>query len=172
MVQKMVRRIVAVLACGLLICGFGCAVAADAFNPSFFAGLGLDPATISPPPGTVIIAFENQTSGVATFFGFESADLDFTVDSRNFSVVAEPGEMRNEVLSCGIDVLSPGQLGENFAISPVAANVQTQEGATDVDYLGPPLVAGSEFVCGDVITVTLTTIGDQFRILVSVTSGR
>src|SRR5262245_726215 len=46
---------------------FGCVIAADLVNPGFFGSFGLDPGTVTPPAGRVIVAYNNQTQFVARF---------------------------------------------------------------------------------------------------------
>jgi hypothetical protein len=173
----MMRRRVPVLlvaACGtvLLSLQLGCAIALDLLNPGVFSVLGIDPAAISGRRGTVIMNFRNNSDGVAVFYAFESADaIDLTIDSRNFSAEVAPGESRNEVLSCPVAVLSPGSLSAAYAFQPLAASVVSGTGATTVDYLGTPLLDGSDFRCGYVIDVQLSGTGGNYTLSVRVIPG-
>lgn len=160
----------AVGTCALLLT-LGCVVAADTLNPSFFSALGFDPGTIFPTQGTVIVSFTNNTDYEATFFAFESADADdWTVDTRNFSVVVPPNSARNEVLSCPVGLVSAGQMGDDYELDmDQAAQVVTGEETVDVAYAWP-LEEGDAFSCGDVIDFTLEAgqVGDEVAFLISV----
>jgi hypothetical protein len=156
----------------------GCLLAADALSPDLLGSLGLDPNVIKPPRGTVIVNFTNNTQLPAVFNAFETADADdLTVDTRNFSVLVDPGVQRNEVLDCPIGAVSLGQVtaeGDNVDVD--AANAVIVLGAdamgTAIPYTGSALFGGSDFFCGDVISVTLTQNGAGFVLAVQVIPGR
>ena len=149
--------------CGLLaLPSGGCAILADALDPNLAVMLGLDPATISPQRGTIIVAFDNTTRFAAEFFAFESVEpepADYVVDSRNFSVQVPAGQVRNEVLSCPVGAISPGSLDASFAPQTLAVQVTTDTEVTDVEYTGQALQAGTAYSCGDVIEIRLVATG-------------
>ena len=144
-------------ACGAaLLSSLGCAIAADVFSPAIFASFGLDPASISGGGGTVIVSFTNNTTFPATFLAFESEDAsNLATDSRNFSVEVEAGETRNEVLTCPVEVISPGSLDASFAIDALAANVTTDGGTETAEYGGAALIEGLDYSCGALIDIQL-----------------
>jgi hypothetical protein len=159
----------------------GCPVAADFFNPSVFTGLGLDPRTITPSQGTLIVLFRNETQSPAVFRAFESSRTsNFTAqNSRNFTVGVEAGESRNEVLDCPIRLFTPGAVDAAGVRDDVAVLTGTAEAAVTVNYEGAILQVGTDYQCGDVIQVTLTeatTGGDNaetnFALIVQVIPGR
>ncbi len=169
----------------------GCGVIVDVLNPGLLVDLGLDPATIIPQPGTVIVAFHNTTPYTATFFAYESVDtVDLSQSSHNFSTVVGADEVKNEVLECPVGQIAPGSLAADFtpdtlaaAVRVVTADQQTQTvELVDVEYAGDPLVSGIAFTCGDLVELRLvvaTTAADnqggtqqQFRMVVQVIPGR
>jgi len=159
----------------LLASAGGCAVIADLFDAGLAAEFGIDPATIKPQQGTILVAFVNNTRFTATFYGYKtSSATDLSSGAKNFSAEVAPGEVQNEVLECPIGVVSPGSLGTDFSIDATAATLSDVAGgeaaAAVVAYAGTPLVSGSAFSCGDVIEVRLTqvTVGDQVEFLLSV----
>lgn len=165
--NRRVRRWAGLLAAALPL--GGCTLASDLLDPQFVLGLGLDPATVTPQQGIILVALNNTTGRPAYLNGY------FVVDagkpsrgSRNFTVYADPGEVRNEVLECPIAVLGPGQLegaGDEVTVNASAAAIVLtgDDGTTtDVAYSGPPAYEGTAFACGDVV---------EFR-LVQATGGR
>jgi hypothetical protein len=161
---------------------FSCAVLTDLINPDFVVQAGLDPGSIFPAQGVVIVVFNNQTSNTAGFFGFSTASAtDPSRDSRNFAVEVEPKSNKNEVVDCPVAVIDPGRLAADFSIDNTAAVVIDSTGAaTAVAYTGPALLVGTSFNCGDVIefrldevqTTTGTTTTQSFAITVRVIPGR
>lgn len=150
----------------LLLVLVGCTVAADFFNPTFASTLGLTPA--SSGQGVVIVAFNNTTRFNATFYAYESLDaVDLSRQARNFSQVVAPSEVKNEVIDCPVERVSPGSLDASYAEIPVAVVVEGQGTAEgeQVTYTGGPLISGQAFSCGDVIEIRLsqrqTGTGDQ-----------
>ncbi len=103
-------RSIRIAALGLLAAGLGgCGIVGDFFAPTLAASLGLDPSTINPSQGTVIVAFHNMTQSPATFLAFKATNAsDFTTGSRNFSVQVQPGQVGNEVLDCPVGLITPG----------------------------------------------------------------
>ena len=81
------ERIVCVLAGGVVLLAVGaCGIVSDLLAPGLAQEIGLDPASIKPQQGTVIVAFNNTTRYPATFFAYESADaVNLARSSRNFS---------------------------------------------------------------------------------------
>ncbi len=156
------RTGIRLLLMGVVLAGLGgCAIAVDLLNPAFPAALGLDPATIIPREGTVLVAFNNGTRSQATFFAFEAPNAeDLASGSRNFSITVEAGQVRNEVLECPVDLFTPGTLGADLSLDSTAAIVLTGDAAGEaVAYGGNPLTQGDAYECGDVIEVRLTPVG-------------
>jgi len=168
-----------------------CGIPADLLNPGFLVGLGLDPATVIPQQGSVIVAFKNSTTHTATFYAFESVSaIKLGQSSRNFSVDVGPSEVKNEVLDCPVGLISPGELAADFTPDTRAAVVhvvttaqQTQtQNEVDVAYTGDPLTSGSAYTCGDVIEIELSAAAggtngqtanqQQFVLTVQVIPGR
>ena len=176
------RLLLGTLTCGLvLLAGGGCGLVGDLFAPQFAQEFGLDPATIKPQQGTVLVAFDNTTRFPATFFAYESVDAqDLTRSSRNFSADVAAGKVANEVLDCPVGLISPGSLGSNFAVDRtaviLAGTVGTTATGTTLLYAGNPVISGSSFSCGDVIEIRLSATGaaDQpvFTVSVRVIPGR
>lgn len=150
------------LACGLALPLGGCTIAADLVNPNLFAQLGIDPAMIVAQQGVVIIAFNNETRGSATFYAFTASSAnDMTVGARNISVSVEPSTVKNEVVECPVGMVVPGSLGTDFtydSTAVVAAGATTAGTAEQsvAGYAGPPLALGTAFACGDVIEMRLS----------------
>ncbi len=175
------------LMCGLAALPLSaCAIPADLLNPDLLTGLGLDVATIIPPQGKIIVAFNNTTAFPAEFMAWESVDpVNFQRSSRNFTVVAQGHEVKNTVLDCPVGAISPGSLGATFTPDAMAAVVlvtDAQGAATvvDVQYAGQPLTSGVAYTCGDVIEISLaetaqgtgTQQQQSFAITVRVIPGR
>ena len=128
----------------------------DLLNPNLLMQFGIDPNAFTTPTGTVIVMFNNNSAGQATFHAFVAADsADLSQDSRNFSVEVPAGKSRNEVLTCPAGEVGPGSLGANFDIQTLAVDVLTAGAATSVDYLGAPLISPRDFACGDLIVIEL-----------------
>lgn len=158
--NRWLQCVVGAAAAGTALSLGGCAVGADLLNTAFLTSLGLDAATIRPPSGTVIATFTNNTQSVAVFQAFESVDAsDLSVNTRNFTIQVDPGETKNEVLYCPIQVFSLGFVDDAFEVTPTGAVVFTGQQGVDVDYAGAPLISGLDFFCGDLIDVTLNQIG-------------
>lgn len=165
------------LLCGLLVIAVGgCAVATDMLDPGLLVQLGVDPATVTRPQGVVIVALNNMTLSSATFYAYHSQGAGSpqarSKGSRNFSVLVESGEARNEVIECPVGEISPGSLDAGFDPESLAAVVHTVDGDVNVDYGGIPLEISKSFSCGDVIEIRLVplTTGDDtdYRIVVRV----
>lgn len=164
------------LGLGCLTATFGCGFLGDALNPAFLAGIGVDPGTVIPPRGTVIVLFKNETDFAALFHAFEAADaLDWTREARNFAVEVPASDSRNEVLSCPVGVFSPGVLSEAFAFEGgTAAEVFTDQDVVAIPYAWP-LLNPRDFRCGAVIEVTLTQVATPdapYSLAVRVIPGR
>lgn len=158
--NRWLRSAVGATAAGLALSMGGCVVATDLLNTAFLTSLGLDAASIRPPTGTVIATFTNNTDFVVVFEAFESVDAtDLSVNTRNFTIQVEPGETKNEVLYCPIQVFSLGFVDDAFAVTPTGALVFTGQQGVEVEYAGAPLVSGLDFLCGDLIDVTLNQAG-------------
>jgi hypothetical protein len=176
------QRILGWLAGGVLTLPVaGCALLVDALAPSLPLQLGLDPATIKPQQGVVIVAFNNTTQFPAEFFAYEIANVrDTRTTSRNFSATVEAGQQQNEVLDCPVDRLAPGSLDASFAPVTTAVNVSGAAGgqavAATVAYTGPVLEANNAYNCGDLIEIRLSATGTgtnpTFSVAVRVIRGR
>ncbi len=161
----------------VLIAAGGCGLLVDFFDPDLAGRLGLDPATIKPQQGTVIVAFANSTRYPAAFNAYWSRDANNLAGySRNFSVDVPSGNVRNEVLECPVGVISPGSLDSTFTPSGLAVVVQAAGEAAQVEYAGPPLISGDGFFCGDVIEIRVSAIGTgdtaTYAVSVRVIRGR
>jgi hypothetical protein len=155
----------------------GCAVVGDLLDPGLAVALGLDPATIKPQQGVVIVAFDNTTRYPAQFFAFESLRADdLTQSSRNFSAEVPAGQVQNEVLDCPVGLIIPGSMGDNFAYDSTAVIVTGPDFAEIKPYNGPPLLSGSSYSCGDLVEIRLSPPpggGEQgFVVTVRVIPGR
>lgn len=138
----------------------GCLVGADVLNPSLLPQLGIDPKTIRPQNGIVVVAFNNQTNQDVQFLYYTALDANDLTDGVDlFTETVAPGETNSKALFCPFALFSLGSVGQNGAVTTVGANL----GGTQVQYTGSQLRSGSEFVCGDVIEVSLitTATGDQ-----------
>jgi len=169
--QRMRTRHPAFLVCcaALLLAG-GCVIASDLVNPQFFALLGLDPSTILPGEGSIIVAFVNNSDATARFFAYEAVDLN---DARNFSVDVPPNSMRNEVIDCPVTVLTPGMITAEGTPDTTAVQLLDTEQAVAVAYNGSTLlVAGQHFECGDLIEFILDQAGTTYTFSVVVVPGR
>jgi hypothetical protein len=175
------ERIGCVLAGGVVLLAVGaCGLVSDALAPGLAQQIGLDPASIKPQQGTVIVAFNNTTRYPATFFAYQSADAtDLTRSSRNFSADIAAGKVGNEVLDCPVGLIAPGSLDSTFNPAGVAASLAGVAGSTvalaEVAYFGNSVISGSSFSCGDVIEIRLsaggTTEAPTFAITVRVIPG-
>jgi hypothetical protein len=144
------------LLCGLVaLPAGGCGVVSDVFAPGLAEQFGLDPATIKPPQGVLMVSFKNATQSPATFFAFEATDASDLSRGRNFSVPVAAGSVGNEVLDCPVGIVIPGSVGASNAISTNAAEVQSSTALTVVTYTGPTLLSGQSFNCGDVLEIGL-----------------
>lgn len=154
----------------------GCVLLSDAVNPNLLTQIGLDPNTIFPSAGTVIVVFNNQTQFPVTFYVYQAQEpSDLAVDGTNVARLVDPNTTRNSVLDCPLGVISPGVLDANFEPQTLAATVFNGQG-TDVDYLGAALISGRDFTCGDVIEIRViaAAAGDQqdaFAVAVRVLPG-
>lgn len=154
---KSVRRLVTTVLGVLLLSVLGCSIAADALNPAILSSLGIDPGTIIPSPGVIVVAFNNESSAPGEFYAFESVSAqDLSIDSRNFSLPVDPFETRNEVIECPVGMVSPGSLTDAFAFQGLAATMETNTGEVTVTYEGTPLIAGQDFSCGDLIEIRVS----------------
>ncbi len=131
----------------------GCIFAADLMNPEFFSSLGLDPATIVPPAGRVIVAFKNDTTGVASFSALvaytEQVDSEGNAldVSRLAALNVDAGETRTLVVDCPFVSVLP----EQFAVA-------TSGGVATWTYQGISVVYGKDFSCGDIVEISIVQI--------------
>lgn len=178
-------RRLAGLAAACVLCGAsgGCLLAADLINPELLLSLGLNPNTIRPSAGRVIVAFTNRTTQPAEFFAV-------LVDEANegtgeISAVVPANESSAHVANCPVRQIIPGQLGDNQAVAQPAVVVNPAQpgaaggGGTDVAYGGAALQNGVDFFCGDVIEIQLNPVAAAgeggaagFALLVRVIPGR
>jgi len=138
----------------------GCAIATDVINPDFLVGLGIDPATVIRRQGVVLVAFVNQTSWPADFYAFSMANTaDPRRGSRNFSTSVAAQKVRNEVVECPVEIISPGALTADYSVNfAVAAIVHEESTDATVAYTGVPLRLGESFQCGDVVEISLVRV--------------
>lgn len=153
---------------------FGCAIAGDVFNSDLLGVFGLDPATVIPDPGRVVIAYHNATTGVASFSSAVSDDtLDPTSNAK--SIISSnllAGETRAMVVDCPVGVITPGAPATDFSTGTTAAFVVTEAGElVEVAYNGFPLVSGNDFGCGDVIQVRVVESAGEYALQVSILAG-
>lgn len=158
----------------------GCSIATDLVSPGFLATLGFDPSSIIPPQGSVVVTFNNQTNLAADFFvAISDSTRDPTSNAKNLvgADVAANG-VRNRVVECPIGVITPGEPAVDFTTGTVAVQLTAADGTvTDVNYDGTPLVAGTHFVCGDVVEISVVQRVDAagmvtFAIEIQVVPGR
>ncbi len=147
------------LATSCVVCAaVGCTLFTDILNTGIATEFGLDPATVFPSQGTVMVAFRNSTSFPATFAAFKANDAgDYSRGGRNFSVPVAANDTGNEVLECPVEVIAPGALGLGFVYDASAAvTIETDSGPQTIAYAGEPLIAGQTFTCGYVIEMRLS----------------
>jgi hypothetical protein len=149
------------LACGFVLVGVGgCAVATDLVNPDILTSLGIDPATVTPPKGTVILALHNDTTFDAQMFVRYSQDANGGED--NFIAiggVVPSGTTTNRVFDCPVTFV---QSGGALVLTEMPATVMPGGGA---------LRSGS-FRCGDVVEVLLRQVGADFEMRLILHPGR
>lgn len=160
----------------LLVPLAGCVVVTDLMNPGVLSAVGLDPATVIRPQGRIIIAFQNSTQFplpfVSAFTGPTVPSAATTAEELAEEIVlvsatnVDVNETRTMVVDCPVGVVLPSQA---FVLR--AADV------VEVNYAGSLLIAGEDFVCGDVIQVSVVQVGDAdgqeaFEIRVQKLPGR
>jgi len=160
----------ALLALGSVL---GCALGSDLLNAEALVWLGLDPGTIIPARGSVLIAFTNDTPNPVEFHAYTASDAaDLSKGARNYFVEAPPGQTLNEVIDCPIGLVSLGTVGEDLMVDRTGAIVRpAAEAAVAVAYTGAELPYGSGLSCGDVVAVRIRgsgTEGDPYTISVRV----
>lgn len=132
----------------------GCGLAVDLFNPAFLQGLGF--STPGSQQGTIIVNFNNQTNFPAVFNGLSGPIAAEPANgSFQFNTPVGPNASSNEVLSCPVRFLTLSELGDDEMLDNIAAVVTTADGDEAVAYQGTMLMSGRDFICGDVINVTL-----------------
>lgn len=169
----------------LLICGLpalcGCAVFADFLNPDFLGGIGINTGALN-RQGVTLIAFENQTNFLAEFKVIVTDSLDLNANGfQEFTIPLGPDEVDNEAIFCpvGAITLGEGALQENnvtvdqaMAVEIITIDDMGQVTEAQVAYTGQPLVAGRDFLCGDLITVTLVNRAEGPGLVVRVVPSR
>lgn len=155
--------------------GGGCVVAGDLVNPALLPALGLDPELISGPVGRVVVSFTNNTRQPVDFFLARSVGAN-SVQQETHAV--EPAGTDSAVLDCPVDFLAPATIGDMLEFNTaIAATVFVGEGTVDVAYTGAILQGGVEFTCGDVIAISMESVGtgeaaENFAIRVRILPGR
>lgn len=172
------------LLCGLVALPVGgCAIISDVFATGLAEQLGLDPATIKPSQGVLIVSFKNATSHAAVFSAFAAEEATNLSAGRNFSRPVAAGAVGNEVLDCPVGVVIPGSVGADNAIDSSAVVVQTSSALETVTYAGDPLLVTQTYKCGDVVELGLystttstgtdsTTATETFYLTVRVIPGQ
>jgi hypothetical protein len=160
-------RMVVLLGCLVTVLPLlGCALFTDMLNPDFLSALGVDPATVIRPRGVVVIAFKNSTIAT-TDFGASVASSLATLETDPQYVYARdvgPNETRTMVVDCPVGVIAPSAPIEGNVATAVGEGTQTSGQTTEavtfsLVYMGSPLVAGSDFDCGDVVEVRVVQTG-------------
>lgn len=139
----------------------GCVVATDLLNPGVLTAFGLDPATVIRPAGRTLVTF-NNTSGFDASFEVAVSDdpADPTANATFFfSEFLRPNQTQTAAFDCPIGVLTPGTPSADFSTDTVAVSVVTAAGLVTVNYTGAPLVAGVDFLCGDLVEMRLVQTG-------------
>jgi hypothetical protein len=158
----------------------GCAVATDVVNPNLLSALGLDPATVIPSPGRLIVACVNDTQ-YATEFTFVATSAPLAsatvADLTPGWARVEAGETALSPFDCPVVNLVLGGLNEDYSLSDTAVTVTTDGADIAVVYSGAMLEVGRDFACGDVIEVRLVQTGgeagtEDFAIQVRIVPGR
>lgn len=154
----LLRSVVGSVLGATLACCPGCVLATDLVNPNVFASLGLDPDTITAPPGRIVVAFSNETSFPARFNVVVPGDSGTLVVA---SQLVQGGDFGNVVFDCPVDFLAPGERSDDL-VTPapeMAIEVLADEDIVVVPYTGSLLQAGDDYFCGDVIEIRLLQIG-------------
>jgi len=164
-------RVLSLGAAAALCCGLaaGCVVAADALNPNFFSGLGVDPQAISGAPGRVVIALTNSTTFPVqmSFIRLDQAGI-----GSEETVEVEAGGTVGRSVECPAGTLAPGSLDDNGQATGAGAATVMGDMATELAYGGAPLASGVDFECGDVVEIDVQQNGAAFAIVVRVLAGR
>ncbi len=168
MSSNSLRLLMLVVCLPLLMLPAGCVFVADLLNPGIVSAVGIDPATIIPPQGRVVIAFQNSTQYPADFFAVVSDDI--LDENADFFVVTGTDVAANDTRTMAVDC----PVGD---VLPASAFIVVGDTVVEVPYAGVPLRSGAEFVCGDVIEmrVVQTAVGADaaaFTIEVQILAGR
>lgn len=152
-------RFFSVIACAAVLLPLaGCAIVTDMINPDFLTALGVDPDTVIASAGTIIIAFQNSTTGVADFGATVATSSSSTTDDLEYVYARDVAadETRTMVVDCPLATVVPGA-----TISGTEAVAIVTGGNVDatVTYAGAELVEGVDFVCGDVIEIRIVETG-------------
>jgi hypothetical protein len=156
----------------------GCFFVTDLINPGVLSAVGFDPATIIPPAGRTLVSFVNGTQFEADFVAIATSDPVVTAGTYTRGSAAVPSNETKVIpFDCPVAVIWPGDINEDFTLSPAAVTVVTDGGDVELQYTGSALESGRDFVCGDVIEVRLVQVGegaaaDDFEIRVRVLPGR
>ncbi len=146
------RMAVVVLSLAVCVPLTGCIFAADLISPEFLSTLGFDPETIVPATGRVIVAFKNDTTGLAgfsaliTFSEQASASGEGDVMTLTASDV-EAGSTRTLVVDCPF-----------VSVNPLGFAVETTEGLAVITYAGNPVLYGEDFSCGDIVEISIAQV--------------
>jgi hypothetical protein len=149
----------------------GCAVVADLFNPNFVSGFGLSTTTIG-DGGVTIVAFSNRLAAGATLRIVTSETADFqTGVVQNFEVPADPDRVVNQALFCPLGIVTFGVatgVEGNVMVDQAVAVEVGGDMPGNVAYIGQPLIANRDFLCGDVISVEVSGNGEATQLVVRV----
>ena len=164
---KSLRFVAFVIGLPLLLPLTACFMAVDLVNPAFVSALGVDPATVIPSQGRLVIAFNNATQyDVAAAVAAVSHKA--SPSASDFTTVAATDIPANEthtmVVDCPVQIVVPGGM-----------TVLVDGAAADALYTGSPMLAGEDFRCGDVIEIQVVEVGASggtFEIRVRVLAGR
>lgn len=133
----------------------GCTVGLSLFNPNLLQGIGLDPALVTPPRGTVVVALQNRTNFDVEFELISTANAtNLTTGAASPPVDVVAGGQSNQVIFCPVRMLALG-FDDNGEYINTGAFVFENGGTVEVPYVGSILLAGRDFQCGDVIRFTL-----------------
>src|SRR5262245_49655930 len=125
----------------------GCQVAGDLVNPDLLATIGVDPQTVHPITGRIVVAMNNTSAFDASFF-VAVANKDLT-DPQTASADVGNGETGNAVFDCPVGLVAPGGFDAMGNTLGTTVLVTTPTAVVPVAYTGVPLESGRDFQCGD-----------------------
>jgi hypothetical protein len=179
--RRTVRRIIPLVLLVGLLPASGCVLASDLLNRDLLLSFGLDPETIVPASGVVLVTLTNNTSTVVEFRVLRADDPDnpaASYDTLDATVLA--GETDNKALRCPTGMITLADVGDNDAVDPANAVIvfdaadPTQ--GTAVAYAGAALREGVDYDCGDIVAYeiheTATGANQAYEITGQVIKGR